>query len=134
MRPSSLARDGPFFTDYLCDSVGKLLVAAAQHPEATANRALIVNSFTTTPKEILAEYERQTGGAEWDVAYTPLPQLERAEHEAWEKGVPHAALYTLRRIWTQGGTLYESRDNELIGAPPSETLEAAVAKAIEAQT
>ncbi|GME28896.1 Isoflavone reductase family protein [Neofusicoccum parvum] len=115
------------------DDVGKLVVAAAQHPENTSNRALIVNSFTTTPNEILAEYERQTGGAKWDVSYTPLPQLERAEQEAWEKGVPYAALFTLRRIWTQGGTLYESRDNDLIKAPPSETLESTVAKAIEAQ-
>lgn len=115
------------------DSVGKLVVAALQHPENTANRALIVNSFTTTPKEILAEYERQTD-AKWDVSYTPLPELEKAEQEAWEQGVSYAALFTLRRIWTQGGTLYESRDNDLIKAPPSETLGSAVAKAIvEAQ-
>ncbi|KAK0642275.1 Isoflavone reductase-like protein P3 [Lasiodiplodia hormozganensis] len=115
------------------DDVGKLVVAALQHPENTANRALIVNSFTTTPKEILAEYERQTD-AKWDVSYTPLPELEKAEQEAWEQGVSYAALFTLRRIWTQGGTLYESRDNDLIKAPPSETLGSAVAKAIvEAQ-
>ena len=114
-------------------SVGKLVTAALQHPEHTANRALIVNSFTTTPKEILAEYERQTGGAKWDLAYTPLPDLERAEKEAWEKGIPHAAVFTLRRIWTQGGTLYENRDNELIRAPPSETLQEAVKKGVEAQ-
>lgn len=107
-------------------------MAALQHPENTANRALIVNSFTTTPKEILAEYERQTG-AKWDVIYTSLADLERGEKEAWEKGVPFAAVFTLRRIWTQGGTLYESRDNDLIKAPPSETLESAVAKAIKAQ-
>ncbi|KAF4312327.1 NmrA-like protein [Botryosphaeria dothidea] len=114
------------------DDVGTLLVAALQHPENTANRALIVNSFTTTPKEILAEYERQTG-AKWDVVYTSLADLERGEKEAWEEGVPFAAVFTLRRIWTQGGTLYESRDNDLIKAPSSETLESAVAKAIKAQ-
>ncbi|KAH7063224.1 putative isoflavone reductase family protein [Macrophomina phaseolina] len=114
------------------DDVGELLVAALQHPENTANRALIVNSFTTTPKEILAEFERQTG-VKWHVAYTPLSDLERAEKEAWEKGVPYAAVYTLRRIWTQGGTLYESRDNDLIKAPPSETLESVVRKVIQAQ-
>ncbi|KAL1627848.1 hypothetical protein SLS54_002114 [Diplodia seriata] len=114
-------------------TMDELVVAALQHPEHTANRALIVNSFTTTPKEILAEYERQTGGAKWDVSYTPLPALERAEKGAWEQGVPHAAVATLRRIWTQGGTLYESRDNDLIGAPESESLASAVAKAVEAQ-
>ncbi|KAL1646626.1 hypothetical protein SLS58_003213 [Diplodia intermedia] len=119
----------------LGDGDGKISLTTMDesHPEHTANRALIVNSFTTTPKEILAEYERQTGGAKWDVSYTPLPALEQAEKEAWEQGVPHAAVATLRRIWTQGGTLYESRDNGLVGAPESESLASAVAKAVEAQ-
>ncbi|OJD31376.1 isoflavone reductase family protein [Diplodia corticola] len=115
------------------DDVGKLVTAALQHPEHTANRALIVNSFTTTPKEILAEFERQTGGDKWAVEYTPLPALEQAEARAWDQGVPYAAVFTLRRIWTQGGTLYEGRDNDLVKAPESETLGEAVAKAVEAQ-
>ena len=34
--------------------VGRLVVAAIKHPEASRNRALKVNSFTTTPKEIVA--------------------------------------------------------------------------------
>jgi hypothetical protein len=42
-----------------------------------------------------------------------------------------AALFTLRRIWTEGGTLYEKRDNEAIGVMSTGTLEEVVRSAIE---
>ena len=66
-------------------SVGKLLVAAVQNPEASLNRALIVNSFTTTPDEIVEEFSRQTD-SKWKVSYMPLDELKKAEQQAWEKG------------------------------------------------
>lgn len=109
--------------------VGKLLVAALQHPVASKNRVLIVNSFTTTPGEILAEFEKQTG-AKWDVQYTSLESLKEMEDQAWQKQDPVAAFITLRRIWTEGGTLYEERDNALIGDPAMETLADQVRQAI----
>lgn len=98
-----------------------------RNPAASRNRALIVNSFTTTPNEILAEFERQTG-SRWTVEYTPLDELRKLEEAAWEKGDPYATGYTLRRIWTEGGTLYQSNDNGEInvGAPDLETLADAV--------
>jgi hypothetical protein len=111
-------------------SVGKLLVAALKHPDVSRNRALKVNSFTTTPNEILAEFERQTG-KRWEASYTPTKKLKQLEEEAWEKRDPIATLYTLRRIWTEGGTLYEKRDNEELGMTDSDMLEVAVAQAIE---
>ncbi|KAF2478845.1 isoflavone reductase [Neohortaea acidophila] len=115
--------------------VGKLVVAALQHPEEARNRALRVNSFTATPKEILAEFERQTGGQPWSVAFTSLAQLEELEREAWAKSDPKAGGLTLRRIWTSGRTLYDARDNGLIGMEDGvETLESAVRQAIKVQT
>jgi broad specificity phosphatase PhoE len=114
-------------------SVGKLVLAALLHPEVSKNRALKVNSFTTTPAEILAEFERQTGGEKWTVTYTPLDKLRELEKGAWEAGSPSATVLTLRRIWTEGGTLYEKRDNEDIEAPPMETLEDIVGRAIKQQ-
>lgn len=90
-----------------------------------------MNSFTTTPNEILAEYVRQTGGDPWDVAYTSLDKLKELEQQAWNEQKPYAVLLTLRRIWTEGGTLYKKRDNELIGDPATETLEDVVKRAIE---
>ena len=114
--------------------VGKLVVAALKAQEATKNKALKVNSFTTTPKEIVAEYEKQTG-EKWEVSYTSLDELKELERQAWEKQDPRAGGLTLRRIWTSGRTLYEHRDNDVIGMEDKmETLESAVEQAIKVQT
>jgi len=95
---------------------------------------LIVNSFTTTPDAILGEYEKQTG-SKWDVSYTSLADLERLEQKAWDDGSPVATGFTLRRIWTEGGTLYDRpSDNEAIGFTDPETLATVVAKVIKAQS
>jgi hypothetical protein len=89
------------------------VVASLKHPEASRNRALIVNSFTTTPNGILAEFEKQTD-AKWTVSFTSLDELKSIEKQVWETGQPFAAGVTLRRIWTEGGTLYEKSDNDVI--------------------
>lgn len=90
--------------------VGRLLVAALQTPIADAERILKVNSFTATGKEALTEFEKQTG-TKWDVSFTSLDQLKELEKQAWEEDWPSKTPLTLRRIWTEGGTLYETRDN-----------------------
>ncbi|KAF2466609.1 isoflavone reductase family protein [Lindgomyces ingoldianus] len=112
--------------------VGNLLVAALNtpFPSSSSSRILKVNSFTTTPRSILTEFEKQTNG-KWEVSYTSLDKLKELEAKAWEEKSPIAAVYTLRRIWTQGGTLYEGRDNGKIGDPKMETLEEQVRKAVE---
>jgi hypothetical protein len=93
-----------------------------------------VNSFTTTTKEVLAEYEKQTA-SKWSVEYVPLDELIRLEDEAWKVNPLQATGFTLKRIWTEGGTIYDRpRDNEAIGFTDPETLETAVARAIKAQT
>jgi hypothetical protein len=94
---------------------------------------LIVNSFTTCPDEILAEYERQTG-SKWETSYTSLDELRRIEQESWDKGDPRATVVTLTRIWTEGGTLYNYRDNEAIGFTTPDTLADAVSTAIKRQS
>jgi hypothetical protein len=113
--------------------VGKLVVAALLHPEAARNKALHVNSFTTTPKELAEEFQRQTGSA-WDISYTSLDRLKELEDRAWKDGIPAAGTLTLRRIWTSGGTLYDERDNGLIGMEGNtDTLQSAVELAISVQ-
>lgn len=106
-------------------------MAALRHPEASFNKALKVQSFVVTPNEILAEFEKQTG-AKWDVTYSSLQALRDSESKAWSEGKPYATILTLRRIWSEGGTLYEKTDNESIGLKDSdlETLEAAVKRAL----
>ncbi|KAL9617753.1 MAG: hypothetical protein Q9160_007466 [Pyrenula sp. 1 TL-2023] len=109
--------------------VGKLLVAALLHPEVSKNRALKVNSFYATPKEILAEFEKQSR-KKWDVSYTSMERLAELENELWEAGSPLGTMATLKRIWAEGSTIYEKTDNDLLGDPPMETLEDQVRQAI----
>lgn len=78
-----------------------------------------MQSFVVTPKQILEEFEKQTGQA-WSVSNFSLQQLKEAEQKAWSEGKPWATSYTLRRIWTEGGTLYEKTDNESIGLKDSQ--------------
>ena len=115
-------------------SVGRLVVACLQHPSESEDKVIIVNSFTATPNEILAEFEKQTS-AKWTVSYTTLEELKKVETRAWEEGTPYATSTTLRRIWTEGGTLYNKpRDNGLLGDPKMETLADQVKQIIEKQS
>jgi len=113
--------------------VGRLVVAALLHPEPSRNRPLLVNSFTATPLDIVAEFEKQTGGQKWEVEYIPFDKFREQEKQAWEEGNPWATGWTLRRIWGEGGTLYEKRDNHLIDKEDTETLEDAVKVAVAQQ-
>ncbi|PKS05834.1 hypothetical protein jhhlp_007663 [Lomentospora prolificans] len=112
--------------------VGKGVVAALQHPGASFDRILKIQSFVVTPREILAEFEKQTGGEPWKVEYTPLDGLRKLEEDAWNEGKGWATLATLRRIWAEGGTLYEKTDNEAIDLRDEdlETLAATVEREI----
>jgi len=114
--------------------VGKLVVAALLHPEAAKNRALRVNSFTTTPLDIVAEFEKQIGGEKWEVEYVSFEKIRELEKKAHEESNPWAVVFTLRRIWGEGGTLYEKRDNWVIGKEEGlDSLSDAVAVAVAAQ-
>ena len=73
-------------------------------------------------------------GAKFEVQYTPLDELKKLEQAQYKEKGLGATGWILRRIWTEGATLYESRDNEKIGAPAMETLADAVARAIKIQT
>ncbi|CAK7208913.1 hypothetical protein SCUCBS95973_000274 [Sporothrix curviconia] len=102
--------------------VGRALIAVLKHPEATENRAVLVHSFVATPDELLKEYERQTGRP-WAVSYTSMDELKKIEEDAWAAEHPVASIFTLRRIWAEGKTLYDKTDNEAIGLTKTDTLE-----------
>ncbi|KAI2625051.1 NAD(P)-binding protein [Hypoxylon sp. NC1633] len=114
--------------------VGKLVAAALQHPEASMGKVLKVQSFVTTPNAILEEFERQTG-TKWTVDHTPSQTLRDVEKEKWDAKSPIATLYTLKRIWAEGGTLYDKTDNEILGVKPGdlELLSAVVERAVKGQ-
>lgn len=112
--------------------MGKFLVAALLNPRAARNTTLVVHSFTATPNEILAEYERQTN-SKWEVSYTSLERLREIEKEEYQVYSPMATVVTLRRIWTDGGTLYKFYDDSILGEVDSETLDSQVAANIVKQ-
>lgn len=115
--------------------VGKFLVATLRHPETSFGKALKVQSFVVTPNQVLAEYEKQTGGAKWKVTKTPLEEYRKREQKLWEEGDFLATLTTLRRIWAEGGTLYDKNDNELLemGEADLDSLEVAVKRTLGGQ-
>lgn len=107
-------------------------MAALMNPSAARNTTLIVHSFTATPHEILAEYEAQTGG-KWEKSYTSLARLKEIEKEEYQVYSALATIVTLRRIWTEGGTLYKYYDEAILGQIETETLESQVAANITKQ-
>jgi hypothetical protein len=113
-------------------SVGKFVVAALLNTRESRNTTLVVHSFTATPEEILAEYEEQTG-CKWDVSYTTMERLKEIEKEEYQVYSPMATVVTLRRIWTDGGTLYKFYDDSLLGEIDTETLQSQVAAQIVKQ-
>lgn len=114
--------------------VGKFVVAALRHPEASQGRALKVQSFAVSPNAILNEFEKQTG-SKWTVEHTPIEKLREQEKEKWDSESPSATLYTLRRIWAEGKTLYEKTDSEALGVREEdlEPLSAAVGRAVRGE-
>ena len=125
--------------------VGKFLLSALLRPSLSRNSTLIVHSFTATPRQILAEYERQTTRGQdqdpWSVSYTSLARLRDLEHQAYQLHQSQSAIATvatLRRIWTEGGTIHKYYDDEGVlemaeGLEGKETLESQVRKSVERQ-
>ncbi|KAK8230787.1 isoflavone reductase family protein [Phyllosticta capitalensis] len=130
--------------------VGRFLVASLRLPGATHNRALRVHSFVTSPREILREFRRQLNitnandkntanndnTTPWTVRHVDLAELQARERRAYERGDPEKGLFSVRRIWTSGGTLYEGqggRDNEVLGDVQRETLEGVVREEVGRQ-
>lgn len=60
--------------------------------------------------------------------------MKKLEKKAWEERNPVATVYTLRRIWTEGGTLYDEVDNKAIGVSETDSLAKVVGQVIETQT
>lgn len=114
------------------NSVGKGLVAALQRPEVSVGKVLKIASFTKSPNQILAEYEKQLG-YKLDTKYVPLDDVKSLEKKFWDEGNPRAVVGTLRRIWATGGAVYEKLDNEALGLDEGQlqSLEEAVRNRIQ---
>jgi hypothetical protein len=65
--------------------------------------------------------------------YIALEDLRQMKKDAWMNGGSMAPIFSLRRIWTEGGTSIGARDNDAIDGNDMETLADAVLDAIKAQ-
>ena len=84
----------------------------------------------------MAEFEKQTGGEKWNVDFTPREELLKKEKEAYDGKSPLGTAHTLRKIWADGGTLYEDgyANGKLGFEGKEESLSTLVKMAIEEQT
>ncbi|KAL7910578.1 hypothetical protein GGI35DRAFT_371704 [Trichoderma velutinum] len=96
------------------EDVGKALVAALQRPEVSVGEVLKIASFTKSPNQILAEYEKQLGH-KLNTKYVALDDVRSLEKKYLDEGNPYAVVGTLRRIWATGGAVYDKLDNEALG-------------------
>lgn len=62
-----------------------------------------VASINAKPAEQLTAFE-EILGKKLDVSYTPLEEFRQLEQQAWAKSQPDATVYTLTRIWYEGGS------------------------------
>ncbi|KAL7004138.1 hypothetical protein EMMF5_006315 [Cystobasidiomycetes sp. EMM_F5] len=82
---------------------GRFLVSSLLTPEASRNATLRVASINAKPAEQLTAFE-EILGKKLDVSYTPLEEFRQLEQQAWAKSQPDATVYTLTRIWYEGGS------------------------------
>jgi len=85
------------------DTAKYVLSATLAPPETTKNATLRVSSFTATPHEIHEACEAVLGRTLTPV-YTPLDELRKIEKEKYEAKDPMVVVYTLNRIWYEGGS------------------------------
>ncbi|KIW00313.1 uncharacterized protein PV09_08200 [Verruconis gallopava] len=109
--------------------VGRFVVAALKRPTEARNQTLKVQSFVATQNQIISEFEKQTA-TKWGVEYVPFSELTAKEKLQWAEENPIAPIYTLRRIWIGGGTLYDHLDNESLGVLETDNLEKVIAHKI----
>ncbi|KZT61964.1 NAD(P)-binding protein [Calocera cornea HHB12733] len=85
------------------DTARYVLSAVQAPPETTKNATLRVQSFTATPAELQKGFENVLGKP-LKTIYTPLDTVRKVEKEKQEAKEPAAVVYTLNRIWYEGGS------------------------------
>lgn len=88
------------------EDTGAYVYSSILTPEAAKNAMLRVSSIDATPDEIQSAVSSIVGHP-LTSKYTPLSEFKKLESEAWEKG--DATVYTLTRIWFEGGSDFTRR-------------------------
>lgn len=113
-------------------TVGLAIVSILQRLPDTANKYLVISSFTTTQNELLALYEEETG-AKWTTTNAKSEDLQKTADEKLAKGDFSAFLeYLGAFVFGDGKGPARSAEsaNELLGLP-KEDLRATVKAALQ---
>ncbi|KZO98759.1 NAD(P)-binding protein [Calocera viscosa TUFC12733] len=82
----------------------RYVLSAVQAPaETTKNATLRVESFTAKPSELLKSFETVLGKSLKPI-YSSLDELRKLEKAKSEAKDPSVVVYTLNRIWYEGGS------------------------------
>ena len=120
----------------LLATTGLATVAILDKPTETANRYVFVNSFRTTQNEILSALQTVTH-QKWKVEHTTCEEESRVGKEKLEKGDWCGIGQAIMGASYSGGKydFAEGRelDNELLGLPMDEDLEATVERIVRGE-
>ena len=81
-------------------------------PEASANATLRVSSIDAKPSEIISALE-SIENKKIETTYITPEKFRKAEEKAWSEGAPNATVYTLTRIWYEGGSDFTKKPRAL---------------------
>jgi hypothetical protein len=81
-------------------------------PEASANATLRVSSIDNTASEIISAIS-SIANKSIQATYIPLEEFKKQEETAWKEEAPNATVYTLSRIWYEGGSDFTKKPRAL---------------------
>lgn len=81
-------------------------------PEASANATLRVSSIDAKPSEIISALE-SIENKKIKTTYITPEEFRKAEEKAWSEEAPNATVYTLTRIWYEGGSDFTKKPRAL---------------------
>ena len=115
-------------------SIGLAVKNAMLLPEKTANKDMYIDSFTASPKQILASLEKATG-QKWDVEHLDAEKQKKTGLEKLSKGDMSGGPLMIQYMMTVAGhggdyALYRETSNELLSLP-KQTLDEAVAEVVK---
>ena len=90
----------------------RFVLSSLLTPEASVNATLRVSSIDSKPAEMLDTLQK-VEGKPVKARYTSLDDFKRIEHEDWEKDPSGATVYTLSRIWYEGGSDFTRKPRAL---------------------
>lgn len=78
-------------------------MSSLKTPEASANATLRVSSMNAKPNDFIQPFKNITDG-KVHFTYTSLDEFRNMEKAAWDASRPDATVFTLTRIWYEGGS------------------------------